>query len=106
MPKPRRRISPSTILATTALIAATGGTRDRGRGGHHHQPAAGRTGHPGRRPHRAGEPDEEQPQGPAAAGYEDTWNFWNGVRAVSSSLACAALVGACLLRDGARNRVD
>ena len=32
--------------------------RDRGRGGHHHQPAAGRTRHPGRRPHRAGEPDE------------------------------------------------
>ena len=26
MPKPRRRISPSTVIATAALIAATGGT--------------------------------------------------------------------------------
>lgn len=32
--------------------------------------------------------------------YEGPWNFWNDVRAVSSSLAFVALVGACLLRDG------
>ena len=34
----------------------------------------------------------------ARAEYEEPWNFWNGVRAVSSSLALLALVGACLLR--------
>ena len=32
------------------------------------------------------------------AGYEDPWNFWNGVRTVFSSLAFVALVGAGLLR--------
>lgn len=34
----------------------------------------------------------------ARAGYEDAWNFWNGVRALCSSLALLALIGACLLR--------
>ena len=34
----------------------------------------------------------------ARAAYEGPWNFWNGVRAVLSSLAFIALVGACLLR--------
>jgi uncharacterized membrane protein len=32
----------------------------------------------------------------ARAGYEGPWNLWNGVRAVFSSLAFVALVGACL----------
>jgi len=35
----------------------------------------------------------------ARAGYESSWNFWNGVRAVFSSLALLALLGACLLRE-------
>lgn len=35
----------------------------------------------------------------ARAAYEGPWNFWNGVRAVFSSLAFAALVGACLMRE-------
>ena len=35
----------------------------------------------------------------ARAGYEGPWNFWNGVRAVLSSLAFVILVGACLLRE-------
>ena len=34
------------------------------------------------------------------AAYEGPWNFWNGVRAVSSVLAFAILVGACLLQEG------
>jgi len=34
----------------------------------------------------------------ARAAYEGPWNFWNGVRAVFSSLAFLALIGACLLR--------
>ncbi len=33
------------------------------------------------------------------AAYEGPWNFWNGVRAVFSSLAFLALVSACLLRE-------
>jgi len=36
----------------------------------------------------------------ARAAYEDPWSFWNGVRAVSSVLAFATLVGACLVREG------
>ena len=35
----------------------------------------------------------------ARADYEGPWNFWNGVRALFSSLAFLALVGACLLRE-------
>ena len=35
----------------------------------------------------------------ARAAYEGPWNFWNGVRAVSTILAFLALVGACLLRE-------
>ena len=35
----------------------------------------------------------------ARAAYEGPWDFWNGVRAVLSSLAFVALVGACLLRE-------
>ncbi len=31
--------------------------------------------------------------------YEGPWNFWNDVRAVFSTLAFLALVGACLLRE-------
>ena len=31
--------------------------------------------------------------------YEGPWNVWNGVRAVFSTLAFLALIGACLLRD-------
>ena len=38
----------------------------------------------------------------ARAGYEDPWNFWNGVRALFSSLAFLALVCACLLRQDRR----
>jgi uncharacterized membrane protein len=38
----------------------------------------------------------------ARAGYEDPWNFWNGVRTVFSILAFFALVGACLLREDRR----
>ena len=38
----------------------------------------------------------------ARAGYEGPWNFWNGVRAVLSSLAFVVLVGACLLREDRR----
>jgi len=34
--------------------------------------------------------------------YEGAWNFWNGVRAVFSFLAFAALVGACLMRERPR----
>ncbi len=42
--------------------------------------------------------------GPAAlaqvrAEYEGPWNFWNGVRAVFSSLAFVVLIGACLSRS-------
>ena len=41
---------------------------------------------------------------PAALGrvrseYEGPWNVWNGVRAVFSSLAFVALIGACLSRS-------
>ena len=42
--------------------------------------------------------------GRARAAYEDPWNFWNDVRAVSSVLAFVALVGACLLREGLGRR--
>lgn len=35
----------------------------------------------------------------ARAAYEGPWNFWNGVRAVSSGLSFLALVTACLLRE-------
>jgi uncharacterized membrane protein len=31
--------------------------------------------------------------------YEGSWDFWNGVRAVLSSLAFLVLIGACLLRE-------
>lgn len=34
----------------------------------------------------------------ARSAYEGPWNFWNGVRAVFSSLAFLVLIGACLLR--------
>ena len=40
----------------------------------------------------------------ARAEYEGPWNFWNGVRAVSSTLAFLALVGACLLHGGRGTR--
>jgi uncharacterized membrane protein len=40
----------------------------------------------------------------ARAGYEGVWNFWNGVRAVFSSLAFLALVCACLLWEDRRTR--
>ncbi len=33
------------------------------------------------------------------AQYEGSWNFWNGVRTVFSSLAFVALIGACLSRS-------
>ena len=41
--------------------------------------------------------------GPAAfervrEGYEEPWNFWNGVRTAFSTLAFLALIGACLSR--------
>ena len=38
------------------------------------------------------------------AEYEGPWHFWNGVRAVFSSLAFVAIIGACLSRSdgGAR----
>ena len=42
--------------------------------------------------------------GRARAAYEDPWNFWNDVRAVSSVLAFVALIGACLLREGLGRR--
>jgi uncharacterized membrane protein len=42
--------------------------------------------------------------GRARAAYEDPWDFWNDVRAVSSVLAFVALVGACLLREGLGRR--
>jgi uncharacterized membrane protein len=32
----------------------------------------------------------------ARAAYEGSWNFWNGVRTVSSTLAFLALIGSCL----------
>jgi uncharacterized membrane protein len=38
----------------------------------------------------------------ARAAYEGPWNFWNGVRAVLSSLAFVILVDACLLREDRR----
>jgi uncharacterized membrane protein len=38
----------------------------------------------------------------ARAGFEGPWNFWNGVRAVLSSLAFVILVGACLLCEDRR----
>ena len=40
----------------------------------------------------------------ARAEYEGPWNFWNGVRTVSSTLAFLALVGACLLHGGRGTR--
>ena len=40
----------------------------------------------------------------ARAEYEGPWNFWNGVRAVSSTLAFLVLVGACLLHGGRGTR--
>ena len=42
--------------------------------------------------------------GRARAAYEDPWDFWNDVRAVSSVLAFVALVGACLLRGDRGSR--
>ena len=33
------------------------------------------------------------------ADFEGSWNFWNGVRTVFSSLAFLALIGACLARS-------
>jgi uncharacterized membrane protein len=36
--------------------------------------------------------------------YEGPWNFWNGVRTVSSTLAFVALVCACLLRENGDER--
>ena len=47
--------------------------------------------------------------GPAAlaqvrAEYEGPWSFWNGVRAVFSSLAFVALIGACLSRPDGGSR--
>ena len=47
--------------------------------------------------------------GPAAltqvrAEYEGPWSFWNGVRAVFSSLAFLALIGACLSRSESGSR--
>jgi uncharacterized membrane protein len=35
----------------------------------------------------------------ARAAYEEPWNFWNGVRGLSSVVAFMALIGACLLRE-------
>lgn len=35
----------------------------------------------------------------ARTAYEEPWDFWNGVRAVFSTLALLALIGACLLRE-------
>ena len=32
------------------------------------------------------------------AEYEGSWNFWNGLRAVFSSLSFLALIGPCLSR--------
>jgi uncharacterized membrane protein len=40
----------------------------------------------------------------ARAAYEDSWNFWNGVRTVFSSMAFLALIGACLLREDRSGR--
>jgi uncharacterized membrane protein len=34
------------------------------------------------------------------AEYEGSWNFWNGVRTLFSSLAFLALIGACLSKSG------
>lgn len=42
----------------------------------------------------------------ARSEYEGPWNFWNGVRAVFSSLAFLALVGACLLREERNPRLE
>jgi len=42
----------------------------------------------------------------ARADYEGPWNFWNGVRAVFSSLAFLALVSACLLREDRGSRPE
>ena len=42
--------------------------------------------------------------GRARAAYEDPWDFWNDMRAVSSVLAFIALIGACLLREGLGRR--
>jgi uncharacterized membrane protein len=36
--------------------------------------------------------------------YEGPWNFWNGVRAVFSTLSFAVLVWACLLRGSGGKR--
>lgn len=36
----------------------------------------------------------------ARAAYEGPWDAWNWVRTASSALAFAALIGACLARDG------
>jgi uncharacterized membrane protein len=38
------------------------------------------------------------------AEYEGPWNFWNGVRAVFSSLAFVALIGACFSRSNSGPR--
>jgi uncharacterized membrane protein len=38
----------------------------------------------------------------ARAAYEGAWDFWNGVRAVLSTLAFLVLIGACLLREDRR----
>jgi uncharacterized membrane protein len=40
----------------------------------------------------------------ARTAYEGPWGFWNGVRAVFSSLAFVALIGACLLRENSAPR--
>ncbi|WP_166179558.1 DUF1772 domain-containing protein [Rubrobacter tropicus] len=40
----------------------------------------------------------------ARAAYEGPWNLWNGVRAVSSTLAFLALIGSCLSGAGRGTR--
>lgn len=40
----------------------------------------------------------------ARAAYEGPWNFWNGVRGLSSVAAFIALIGASLLREDTRAR--
>ncbi len=42
----------------------------------------------------------------ARADNEGPWNFWNGVRAVFSSLAFLALVSACLQREDRSSRPE
>jgi uncharacterized membrane protein len=40
----------------------------------------------------------------ARAAYEEPWNLWNNVRGLFSTAACAALIGACLLREDPKAR--